>query len=147
MELASIILSIIALLGSLVTYIVHDRKIKRQEAKINEYQLAKIKEEEEDSKKAQICGNIIKYDKGKRVLKVYNKGKAPAKNIRIEGIDENKFYIHGMDLLPYELLNPQDSFELNILLYAGSPKTLKLKYLWDDATQDNNEFTQVLSLI
>ena len=63
MELASIILSIIALLGSLVTYIVHDRKIKRQEAKINEYQLAKIKEEEEDSKKAQICGNIIKYDK------------------------------------------------------------------------------------
>jgi hypothetical protein len=147
MEQASLILSIIALLGSLATYIVHDRKIKKQEAKINEYQLARFKEEEEDSKKAQICGNIIKYYKGKRVLKVYNKGKSPAKNIRIEGIDENKFYIHGMDLLPYELLNPQDGFEMNIVLYTGSPKTLKLSFFWDDAVQDNNEFTQVLSLI
>ena len=147
MELASLILSIIALLGSLVTYIVHDRKIKKQEAKINEYQLAKIKEEEEDSKKAQVCGNIIKYDKGKRVLKVYNKGKAPAKNIRIEGIDEEKFCVSGLDLFPYELLNPQESIEITIFSHLGIRNTLPLSYYWDDASQKNNEFKQVLSLL
>lgn len=146
MELASLILSIIALLGSLVTYIVHDRKIKKQEAKINEYQLAKIKEEEEDSKKAQVCGNIIKYDKGKRVLKVYNKGKAPAKNIRIEGIDEN-MYFDGTELLPFGLLNPQEAFELTFNIYNINQHILKITIHWDDLSHNDNTFTQQLSLV
>ena len=146
MELASLILSIIALLGSLATYIVHDRKIKKQEAKINEYQLARFKEEEEDSKKAQICGNIIKYDKGKRVLKVYNKGKSPAKNIRIEGIDEN-MYFDGAELLPFGLLNPQEAFELTFNIYNISQRILKITILWDDLSQNDNTFTQQLSLL
>ena len=146
MELASLILSIIALLGSLVTYIVHDRKIKKQEAKINEYQLAKIKEEEEDSKKAQVCGNIIKYDKGKRVLKVYNKGKAPAKNIKIEGIDENMFF-DGTELLPFGLLNPQEAFELTFNIYNINQHILKITIHWDDLSHNDNTFTQQLSLV
>lgn len=146
MELASLILSIIALLGSLVTYIVHDRKIKKQEAKINEYQLAKIKEEEEDSKKAQVCGNILKYDKGKRVLKVYNKGKAPAKNIRIEGIDENMFF-DGTELLPFGLLNPQEAFELTFNIYNINQHILKITIHWDDLSHNDNTFTQQLSLV
>ena len=146
MEQASLILSIIALLGSLTTYIVHDRKIKKQEAKINEYQLAKIKEEEEDSKKAQICGNIIKYDKGKRVLKVYNKGKAPAKNIRIEGIEENMFF-DGTELLPFGLLNPQEAFELAFNIYNINQHILKITIHWDDLSHNDNTFTQQLSLV
>ena len=146
MELASLILSIIALLGSLATYIVHDRKIKKQEAKINEYQLAKIKEEEEDSKKAQVCGNIIKYDKGKRVLKVYNKGKAPANNIRIEGIDENMFF-DGTELLPFGLLNPQEAFELTFNIYNINQHILKITIHWDDLSHNDNTFTQQLSLV
>ena len=146
MEQASLILSIIALLGSLATYIVHDRKIKKQEAKINEYQLAKIKEEEEDSKKAQVCGNIIKYDKGKRVLKVYNKGKAPAKNIRIEGIDEN-MYFDGTELLPFGLLNPQEAFELTFNIYNINQHVLKITIHWDDLSNNDNTFTQQLSLV
>ena len=81
------------------------------------------------------------------MLKIYNKGKTTANNIRIEGIDENYISIYGMELLPYESLDPQDHFDMNIFVSVSSPKTLKLKYLWDDATQDNNEFTQVLSLI
>lgn len=146
MEQASLILSIIALLGSLATYIVHDRKIKKQEAKINEYQLAKIKEEEEDSKKAQVCGNIIKYDKGKRVLKVYNKGKAPAKNIRIEGIEENMFF-DGTELLPFGLLNPQEAFELTFNIYNINQHILKITIHWDDLSHNDNTFTQQLSLV
>lgn len=147
MELASIILSVLALAASVYTYFSHDRKIKKQEAALNEYQLNKYKEEEIENKKAQVRGNIIKCDKGKRVLKIYNKGKTTANNIRIEGIDENYISIYGMELLPYESLDPQDHFDMNIFVSVSSPKTLKLKYLWDDAAQDNNEFTQVLSLI
>jgi hypothetical protein len=147
MDCWALILSILAIVGSVFTYFSHDRKIKRQEAKINEYQLAKLKEEELENKKAQICGTIVKHDKGKRVLKIYNKGKAPATNIRIEGLDEERYCIWGLDLLPYELLNPQDFFEIRIEIYHGSPNTIKLKYIWTDLSQNNNDFTQVLSLL
>jgi len=98
MEMASIIISILALIGTVYTYFVHDRKIKRQESIINEYQLAKFKEEEEESKKAQICGNIVKYDSGKRVLKFYNRGKAMATNINIQGLDIQAIDIYDIAL-------------------------------------------------
>lgn len=147
MEIASIIISILALVASVYTYFSHDRKIKKQEVVLNEYQLNKYKEEEIENKKAQVRGNIIKCDKGKRVLKIYNRGKVAANNIRIEGIDEKYMSIYGMELLPYESLDPQDHFDMSIFVSVSSPKTLKLKYLWDDETQNNNEFTQVLSLI
>ena len=143
----ALILSILAIVGSVFTYFSHDRKIKRQEAKINEYQLAKLKEEELGNKKAQISGTIVKHEKGKRVLKIYNKGKAPATNIRVNGIDEERYSVHGLDLLPYELLNPQDFIEITIFSYYGSKHTLSLTYYWDDASQKDNEFKQVLSLL
>ena len=117
MDCWALILSILAIVGSVFTYFLHDRKIKRQEAKINEYQLAKLKEEEQENKKAQICGTIVKHEKGKRVLKIYNKGKAPATNIRVDGIDEKRYCVNGLELLPFELLNPQEFIEIIIFSF------------------------------
>ena len=107
MEMASIIISIIALLGSLATYIIHDHKIKEQEKKINEYQLAKFKEEEEENKKALISGNIIKIERSQRVLKIYNKGKATATNINIQGLDIREIELQD-NILPSCPFNIKD---------------------------------------
>ena len=145
MELASIIISIIALLGSLATYIIHDRKIKEQEKMINAYQLAKFKEEEEDNKKALISGNIIKKESGQRVLKIYNKGKATATNINIQGLDIQEIDVYDK-ILPYELMNPQDYFEIRFRIIMNAPPTLKLTYTWDDEYKTGNTYTQILSL-
>ncbi|MBR4621176.1 MAG: hypothetical protein IKO46_09350 [Salinivirgaceae bacterium] len=147
MDCWALILSILAIVGSVFTYFLHDRKIKRQEAKINEYQLAKLKEEEQENKKAQICGTIVKHEKGKRVLKIYNKGKAPATNIRVDGIDEKRCCVNGLELLPFELLNPQEFIEIIIFSFYGNNHTLHVTYYWDDASQKDNEFKQVLSLL
>lgn len=145
MELASIIISIIALLGSLATYIIHDHKIKEQEKMINEYQLAKYKEEEEENKKALISGNIIKKERGQRVLKIYNKGKATATDINIQGLDIREIELQD-NILPYELLNPQDYAQIKFLIIMNAPSTIKLTYTWDDAYQTGNSFTQILPL-
>lgn len=145
MELASIIISIIALLGSLATYIIHDHKIKEQEKMINEYQLAKYKEEEEENKKALISGNIIKKERGQRVLKIYNKGKATATNINIQGLDIREIELKD-NILPYELLNPQDYAQIKFLIIMNAPSTIKLTYTWDDAYQTANSSTQILPL-
>ena len=131
---------------SVFTYFKHDKKIKAQEQIINDYQINKIAKENEESKKASIRGNIIKGDRGKRTLKVYNCGKAAARNILVEGLDIESLAVMRNGLFPYELMNPQDYTELIICIVKGSPSTIKLKYIWDDDFGQNNEFEQVLTL-
>lgn len=146
MELYSLIISVLALIASVFTYLRHDKKLKEQERRINEYQLKQIEKEDLESKKAAIRGNIVKGLKGGRTLKVYNSGRATARNIRVEGLDVNGL-IHRADVLfPYELMNPQDYTEVRIHLVVGCPSTIKLKYIWDDEYGDNNEFEQVLTI-
>lgn len=141
-----LIISCLALGVSVFTYFKHDKKIKAQEQIINDYQINKIAKENEESKKASIRGNIIKGDRGKRTLKVYNCGKATANNIRVEGLDIDSLVVMRNNLFPYELMNPQDYTELIIYIVKGSPSTIKLKYIWDDDFGRNNEFEQVLTL-
>lgn len=106
MEVWGLIISILALAASAFTYFKHDKKLKDQERKINEYQLKQIEKEDLDSKKAAIRGNIIKGLKGKRTLKVYNSGRAIARNIRIEGLDVKGILHRADEFFPYELMNP-----------------------------------------
>jgi hypothetical protein len=141
-----LIISCLALGVSVFTYFKHDKKIKAQEQIINDYQINKIAKENEEIKKASIRGNIIKGDRGKRTLKVYNCGKATARDIRVEGLDMGSFVVMRNDLFPYELMNPQDYTEVFIWVVKGSPSTIKLKYIWNDDFGQNNEFEQVLTL-
>lgn len=146
MEVWGLIISILALLASAFTYFKHDKKLKEQERKINEYQLKQIEKEDLESKKAAIRGNIVKGLKGKRTLKVYNSSRAIARNIRIEGLDVEGLFHRADEVFPYELMNPQDYTEVNIMLFNNCAPTIKLKYIWDDESGKNNEFEQVLTL-
>lgn len=146
MELYSLIISVLALIASIFTYFMHDKKLKEQERKINEYQLKQIEKENLENKKAAIRGNIVKGLKGGRTLKIFNSGRATARNIRIDGLDVDGVFYMPQDLFPYELMNPQDYTELTMHLTYGCPSTIKLKYIWDDEFGDNNEFEQVLTI-
>lgn len=146
MELYSLIISVLALIASVFTYLRHDKKLKEQERRINEYQLKQIEKENLENKKAAIRGNIVKGLKSGRTLKVYNSGRATARNIRVEGLDVNGIFYIRRDIFPYELMNPQDYTELTMHLTCGCPSTIKLKYIWDDEYGDNNEFEQVLTI-
>ena len=146
MELYSLIISVLALIASVFTYLMHDKKLKEQERKINEYQLKQIEKEDLESKKAAIRGNIVEGLKGGRTLKVYNSGRAAARNIRVEGLRVDGSIYVNRDIFPYELMNPQDYAELTLHLTCGCPATIKLKYIWDDEYGNNNEFEQVLTI-
>lgn len=81
LQVIPIVVSALALLLSLYTYFRHDAKIKTQNALINSFQLDRFRKETDSEKKAIIEAYTIKGDKGKRTIKVYNKGKATAKNV------------------------------------------------------------------
>ena len=145
MEVASLALSIIAVLGSFLTYLNHDRRLKKQEEPINDFEIEKRRSEENEQKKAHIKGNIIPYAKGHRKLMILNAGKATAYNIRTEILSDMNGIFYS-EIEPYEMLNPQDSFENNMQLAYGHFPTLKIKYIWDDEFEKNREFLQVLDL-
>lgn len=146
MELYSFIISVLALIASVFTYFMHDKKLKEQERRINEYQLKQIEKEDLESRKAAIRGNIVKGLKGAIILKVYNSGRSTARNIRVKGLDVDGVFYRKKEIFPYELMNPQDYTELTMHLTYGYPSTIKLKYIWDDEFGCNNEFEQVLTL-
>lgn len=146
METASLIISILALLASITTYLLHDRRIKKQEAKINEYQLTKIHEEEIEHKKAQLSGDVTVFkNDSKRILRITNSGKATATNIRMEVL--NNINISMLtNPFPYELLNPREHFDVKFYLGIGPNQLIKVKYIWDDSYKKDNEFIQVLQM-
>ena len=52
MDWGNLTISILALTISIITYFKHDKKLKEQERKINEYQLKQLETESEEKKKA-----------------------------------------------------------------------------------------------
>lgn len=145
MDIIGIALSAFAIVLTIVMYFKHDKRLKKQEEKLNAYQLKKIDEEESENKKALIRGNIVKGNKGSRVLKIFNSGKAVARNIRVEYLGDMEHIFPRDDHFPYELLNPQDNSEIFLLLASGA-STLHIKFIWDDDFKKDNEFIQMLTL-
>lgn len=68
---------------AIFTYFNHDIKIKKQSELINDYQIKKLEKDKSEEKKGRIEANVIKRDKGKRIVKIYNKGKSIAKGVNV----------------------------------------------------------------
>lgn len=145
-NILSSILSLLAITLTIVMYFKHDKRLKKQEEKLNAYQLKKNYNEESENKKAQVRSSIVKGEKGRRTLKVYNAGKSIATNIRLEYLTNTSGILESKNPFPYELLNPQDYTEVIFHLTIDSPETLKVKFAWNDEFKVDNEFTQVLTL-
>lgn len=138
------VISGLALILSLYTYFKHDKKIKKQSELINEFQLIKLKKEAEAEKKAIIEANVIKGEKGKRIIKVYNKGKSVAKNVIVTFPGEPKIsfmrYPESIDL------RAQNSMEIIFYVFNGSPDTFEINFKWEDCIEKENEDSQIIQI-
>ncbi|MFA6199640.1 MAG: hypothetical protein WC679_04455 [Bacteroidales bacterium] len=146
MEVVSLIISIVAIVFTIYTYFRYDKKLKEQESTINKWQIIKFKEEENNSKKAFIKGSA-NGGTPKMKIRVFNAGKAIAKNIRIEYLsDLQKIIVLDDKIFPYDFMNPQDSADIIMLLEYGHVPTIKIKFIWDDDYQKDNEYVQNISI-
>jgi len=141
----SLALSILALVGSVTTYLIHDKKLKSQEVRINEYELSKIENEKKEALKAKVRANSYKSRTGQQTIKIFNSGVAIARNIRIEFPANLDTYIR-MGQFPYPYMNPQDSTEISVLLTNMTPETIEIILLWDDDFKENNDYRQIITL-
>jgi len=145
MEYVGIAISILALVFSFFTYIRHDKKIKQQSKLINQYQLEAILKEKEESKKAIIDATVINEPKGNRKIKVYNKGKCIARNVKVIIPEAEGYHVFinpsPMDLRPHGFMDITLGAFLN-----NCPDTIEIAYNWSDDSDENNVDKQTIQI-
>lgn len=125
-------------------------QLNAQQAKLNEYLLQKSKEETLEKRQAFIEAYVYRTQdgKGKPVwkMRIYNKGKSKARNIKFESKTlDNDNGIHLLipdDMFPIPSLQPQGYVDICIMLLVGHNLSHKIKFIWDDETGVNRSQEQ-----
>ena len=94
-------------------------------------------------KKADLGAAIIKLGSGNYRLKIWNKGKAAARQVRIEVPEENRLIIPGevAEKFPLESLEPYQAVELIAAVTMGTKRKHSVRLFWSDDFQAKNEKT------
>lgn len=105
------------------------RLIKREDA------------EAKEEKKADLGATFVKLGSSKYRLKIWNKGKSTARNVRIEFPDGNECLMQSEidEKFPLEAIEPHHSVELIAVVQWGTKSKHVLKLLWSDEHMDANE--------
>lgn len=145
----SFVLSLLATIGAIYTYIVHTRRLNSQQRQINDYQLRLFKEDEEKKKKAIIECNVIKKTNdiigSFNEIQVLNKGIATAYNIMLK-VDEKKIMLMVSDgALPLPELRSGQSIEISYHKNAADYH-YRIDLTWDDEYKEKEKTTQFLRL-
>lgn len=142
----SLVLSLLATLGALYTYIIHTRRLNSQQKQINDYQLKHLKEEEDGKKKALIqCCNISMPGNQMDILQIQNIGSAVAYNVNFDVDEEDVQFNMSDKLFPFPKLLPGQSIEIRY--YNGSNNEHQtITFTWDDDYKKGERIEQVLSL-
>ena len=135
-----------ALAFSGFTYIAHDRKLKKQEQLMNDYQLRLMAQNDKDNKSAVIRAKSVKTSGGRRTLFIINSGKAVARNLIVNLPNPDEVY--GCNVVfprTFDELLPGASREFQLFLSEGDDE-LTLNYTWDDDYKADNKETQKIDL-
>lgn len=128
---------IVSIISSCVTVfmvVFYDRKIKRQQMTINDLQIKREQEKENDKKKANLL--IIKSN-GK--IRIKNNGKCTATNIRAE-LQANNLIDSDASKLSRISLEEGEFIDITTVFSSQIPSRngLNVKIQWDDDFMKNN---------
>lgn len=148
-EFIAIILSGLVILGGLYKYFVHDAKLKKQDEKLNKYQLEKIDEEKIRQKQAKIKAEIVSKSGYLFIIRIENIGLCEAKDLMIEAEEHEE---EGIKIVPnpfqLEKLGSGEHNELKLFqIHSTSPNFKVLNITWKDEYKSDNRHSTNLSLI
>jgi len=144
MNVLAIVISSLALIFSAYTYLKHDKKIKQQSSLLNKYHLEKIEKEKIEEKRAIIEANVVSDNKGRDLIKVYNKGKSIAKSVNVI-IPKNDGYEVINNPCPIDI-KPQNGIEVMLILFTNCPDKIEIGFEWKDDLNEKNIDSQMIQL-
>ncbi|HEY5509425.1 MAG TPA: hypothetical protein VIK10_00190 [Prolixibacteraceae bacterium] len=140
----ALLVSIFAIFGSLYTYCVHDAKLKKQDAKLNKYQLEKIDEEKIRQKRAKIKAEVVSKINTLVTIRITNIGFCEAKDLKID-IQENPDFHIKTNHISKELLRTADHESFELWHLHGVHSKLRLDFTWNDEFQnDNKDYAELI---
>lgn len=144
MEVASLIISMLAMGFTLYTYFRHDSKLKNQATLINQYQINKLKEERDIARKANLIAEYNSLDFRGGVLTIKNIGKCIAKNVDYQFVDDTGIRI-GSNYKPVNIAENQH-IGINLRFTTQASEYISIKLFWEDDFNDKNEIEQTFSI-
>lgn len=110
------------------------RKLNTQVEWLNTLLIEKEEGEAISTKRADVSASVTHPSKNSYQLKVYNRGKGTARNIRIDVLEGEELFRTG-DMarkLPYPALDTHQSFSLLLAVHMQSPRRTTIRVDWDD---------------
>lgn len=121
--------------------------IESQE-RLNALLLVKEESEAAEEKKADLGATVIKLGSSNYRVKIWNKGKAPARNIAIDFPDGNDLIISSEveRKFPIEVLDRLQAVELIAAVHMGTKSKHTVRLTWSDDSSETNEKTVYLTV-
>lgn len=117
------------------------KSLVESQEKLNNLLLEKENEDALKEKSADLGASFIKLGSSKYRLKIWNKGSATAKNVRIEFPEGNDVVIESevVDKFPMESLERHQSVELVAVVHMQTKRKHVVRLIWEDDAQSHNE--------
>lgn len=125
----SLIVAILSLIISLIVYIVHERKLFKQQEKLNELNI-KIAESIIDERKKAIIHIEKGFINSIKTINCINRGESTARNFEIE-LDTTLFLLNAEEITKFDLL-PNAKLELKYIPTESTPDQITITCKWDD---------------
>lgn len=131
-------LSALALIGSCFTYFVHDKKLKKQQALLNDLQIKKLQREIKDHESIELRPTLINVTKSMHtsqvtgVLLIKNYGRAEATEVEIRAYVNDGMHIHYNEkqrLIKSFLPDQQDEIPVD---WGFGASTIEVWIGWND---------------
>lgn len=135
MEFLAVIISGVSLVLSYISFLESKKsqnlqdKVNEIEYKLKKYELAEKEKQQQKTPCVEARINHITKDKYK--IKIWNSGNASAKNVNVSWDEESGILFFDQEKLPFELLDPNKSFELAISTYPGASRKLCIITEWE----------------
>lgn len=117
------------------------KSLVESQEKLNNLLLEKENEGAVKEKSADLGASFIKLGSSKYRLKIWNKGSATARNVRIEFPEGNDVVIDSevSDKFPMESLERHQSVELIAAVHMQTKRKHVVRFIWEDDAQTHNE--------
>lgn len=117
------------------------KSLVESQEKLNNLLLEKENEDALKEKHADLGASFIKLGSSKYRLKIWNKGSATAKNVRVEFPEGNDVVIESelADKFPMESLERYQSVELIAAVHSQTKRKHVIRLIWEDDAQTHNE--------
>ncbi|NMB19059.1 MAG: hypothetical protein GX984_06375 [Erysipelothrix sp.] len=106
-------------------------RIRDLELYINEYKAKEIEEKQNIQLEAKVEARIINISKGTYKMRIWNSGNLRAFNVSAKIPKEFQIILMA-NKFPYEYLDPNDSFDENVIIHGSSYRKFKIITEWED---------------